>query len=1005
MKLPQQSTTRLASLRSLGRMTGVLVLLLLFHALFAAQPVAAQDYDHLIVTLDGREVTVGQTQSTLDGKPAELPAVLNAIGPGPVMTATVEVLNNGEILPLPAVRATITGNKVVLTNLTPTLAVYGRLSIWITGARWQICMIIDWGSVNNPVISVDNRAVTTGDVVAQIDGNIVELKDVVALIGPAPVLTPTVELDNGDGTTTPLPDVATEVSGNRIKLTNLSPLLAERGTISIWISGSRWRICVIITWGSETNPVVNVDGRDVTVGDVTAEIDGQLAEYRRVLALAGSAVVTPGLEIATTTGITLPNTGVTAGVVGNRITFTNLAPLLAQYGKLSIWISSGRWRVCIIIEWGSQTNPVVTVDGRDVTVAEVVAEVDGQPAEYLRVLALPVCNPCGVEISANGTILPTGDVTATVQGNRIRLANLSPLLAQHGRLSIWISGNGWRVCIIIEWGSLANPVVIVDGRDVTVDEIVAEVAGLPAEYRRVQNMPVCNPCGVEISVNNTILPTGDVTATLQGNRIVLTHLDPLLALHGKLSIWISGNGWRVCIIISWDSVTNPVVNVDGRIVEVLDEVVAEVDGLRTEYRRVLNLPVCNPCTVEISAGDIILAAPGVSGTVTGNQISFTNLAPLLATHGKLSIWIGNRSWRICIIIDWKSSAKPDVTVDGREVMVKGVAAELDGKLIDYRRALAILGSEPMTATLIEAAITGGGGITAADDWDTQMDDNRIAFTNLADELAAYKQISPWITIGRVRICVDLGLGSERMPAVLVDGKPVIAYGAAAERGGKPADPLQFLATLPPGPVPADKIEIVANGAAVDAGGVQGVIDSNTITLTGLTATLTTHHKVSIWISYGDWRFCITINNGHLSFMDTIITVDLPGLQAHAGVLVSQRFLITPSHPLPTNTRPINTFALTAKNDNGQAIHQFDAFLDLCVKFPVSDQGEPPLINLRLLFLDETNNQWMLLPSQSFNDSGAVCGKTDHFSEFALVADALPPVPPSLRTLFLPLVNR
>ncbi|MDQ3249409.1 MAG: hypothetical protein M3Q45_09440, partial [Chloroflexota bacterium] len=414
MKLPQQSTTRLASLRSLGRMTGVLVLLLLFHALFAAQPVAAQDYDHLIVTLDGREVTVGQTQSTLDGKPAELPAVLNAIGPGPVMTATVEVLNNSEILPLPAVRATITGNKVVLTNLTPTLAVYGRLSIWITGARWQICMIIDWGSVNNPVISVDNRAVTTGDVVAQIDGKIVELKDVVALIGPAPVLTSTVELDNGDGTTTPLPDVATEVSGNRIKLTNLSPLLAERGTISIWISGSRWRICVIITWGSETNPVVNVDGRDVTVGDVAAEIDGQLAEYRRVLALAGSAVVTPGLEIATTTGITLPNTGVTAGVVGNRITFTNLAPLLAQYGKLSIWISSGRWRVCIIIEWGSQTNPVVTVDGRDVTVAEVVAEVDGQPAEYLRVLALPVCNPCGVEISANGTILPTGDVTATV---------------------------------------------------------------------------------------------------------------------------------------------------------------------------------------------------------------------------------------------------------------------------------------------------------------------------------------------------------------------------------------------------------------------------------------------------------------------------------------------------------------------------------------------------------------------------------------------------------------
>jgi hypothetical protein len=43
-------------------------------------------------------------------------------------------------------------------------------------------------------------------------------------------------------------------------------------------------------------------------------------------------------------------------------------------------------------------------------------------------------------------------VTATIKDGRIELTNLSPLLASKGRLSIWVSGKKWRICVTIEWG-------------------------------------------------------------------------------------------------------------------------------------------------------------------------------------------------------------------------------------------------------------------------------------------------------------------------------------------------------------------------------------------------------------------------------------------------------------------------------------------------------------------------------------------------------------------------
>ncbi len=284
------------------------------------------------------------------------------------------------------------------------------------------------------------------------------------------------------------------VQANRIELNGLSNELAARGRIGIWISGGGWRICVIISWSRQANAEVMVDGREVRVDGVQAQVAGVDVDYGRLLALLGDAkVLTPTLEFfdPATPDIPLPLTGVMGTVQANHIEFTGLSHELAARGRIGIWISGGGWRICVIISWSRQANPEVLVDGREVKVDGVQAQVAGEDVDYGRLLALlgdaKVLTPT-LEFfdPATPTIpLPLTGVMGTVQANRIELTGLSNELAARGRIGIWISGSGWRVCVIISWSRQANAEVMVDGREVKVDGVQAQVAGVDVDYGRL----------------------------------------------------------------------------------------------------------------------------------------------------------------------------------------------------------------------------------------------------------------------------------------------------------------------------------------------------------------------------------------------------------------------------------------------------------------------------------------------------------------------------------------
>jgi hypothetical protein len=366
------------------------------------------------------------------------------------------------------------------------------------------------------------------------------------------------------------------VEGSQLKFTGLSSHLA-RGRIGIWISGSGWRICIIIVWGSQANLNVSVDGRDVTVKGLEAQVDGQATELRRIQALLGGAAETAGkielFDPAKPDVTKVLTQGVQAILDDDHLVVTGLGQELAGRTEIGIWISGKRWRICIIITWESKANLAVTVDGREVTSSDPVVEIDGQPTEVRRLLALlgttpvivdkvelfkPTLNAAAV-LTDPVTITPTQKVTATVVGNQIRFAGLANTLAQHKTIGIWISGRNWRLCIVITLRSANSPRVLVDGRPVIAYHPEAELDGKPVDPQRVLTFlgkQEVSADKLDILVNGQPVLDPDATAMVKDGQILLTNLADTLAARGRISIWISGSRWRICIIIDWGRFTS-----------------------------------------------------------------------------------------------------------------------------------------------------------------------------------------------------------------------------------------------------------------------------------------------------------------------------------------------------------------------------------------------------------------------------------------------------------------
>ncbi|MEZ4863989.1 MAG: hypothetical protein R3C14_21905 [Caldilineaceae bacterium] len=540
---------------------------------------------NLDVTVDGRDVTVDGIEAQLDGRLVTVPQLIAALGPDPVAADKIELFDPAQPdvtkVVTTGVGATLEGNSLKLTGLAREVALRGRIGIWVSGAKWRVCVIIVWGSKTNLDVTVDGREVTIEGAKAELEGQSVELLRLLTALGDEAITADKVEIfDPADESSTQVmtDGVKAMLQGSQLTLTGLTPELAARGRIGIWVSGSNWRICIIIVWGSKANLDVTVDGRTVAVEGAEAQIDSQPVGMRRVLALLGDgSVKADKVEIfdPATPSNTQTLTDVVATVQSNHIALTGLAPELAARGRIGIWISGSRWRICIIIVWGSKANLDVTVDGRDVKVTDVTSEIDGQAAELRRVLAVigtapvvadkvEIFKPTSLTSAAVLTdpmpITPTQKVTATIEGSHISFMGLANTLAQYRTIGIWISGRNWRICVIITLGSDNTPRVLVDGRPVIAYQPVAELDGQSVDPRRVLSFlsqQEVTADKIEIEDNGQAVPADGVKAVVKDGQILFTNLADTLAARARLSIWISGSRWRICIIIEWGRFASP----------------------------------------------------------------------------------------------------------------------------------------------------------------------------------------------------------------------------------------------------------------------------------------------------------------------------------------------------------------------------------------------------------------------------------------------------------------
>jgi len=501
-------------------------------------------------------------------------------------------------------KAVLRAGQLNLTGLAPELAARGRIGIWVSTSKWRICVVIKWGSKANLDVSVDGRRAEVEGVKAQVDGQETDLYRVLALIGDEEVTAEKVEwFDPGnEANTKVLADARAVLHGGHLALTNVAPELAARGKIGIWVSTSKWRICVVIVWGSRANLDVSVDGREAEVEGVEAQVDGQEADLYRVLALIGDEEVAAEkvewFDPATPSDTAVLTDGVAAVVRGGHLKLTGLAPELAARGRIGIWVSTSKWRICVVIKWGSQANLDVKVDGRDIKVEGVEAEIDGQPTELRRVLELlgdgsvradtveifkPTLTAAGV-LTDPVTITPTEQVSATITGNLVRFEGLANTLALHKRIGIWISGSRWRICIIITLGSDNTPRVIVDGRAVLAYKPEAEFDGEKVDPRRVLaflSEQEVTAEKIEIEANGQPVTDSDATAQIKDGKIIFTNLKDTLEAKGRIGVWISGRRWKICVVIEWGIHRSP----DGQVNVDLPASDAH-NGLEIDYTKV-----------------------------------------------------------------------------------------------------------------------------------------------------------------------------------------------------------------------------------------------------------------------------------------------------------------------------------------------------------------------------------------------------------------------------------
>lgn len=144
----------------------------------------------------------------------------------------------------------------------------------------------------------------------------------------------------------------------------------------------------------------------------------------------------------------------------------------------------------------------------------------------------------------------------------------------------------------------------------------------------------------------------------------------------------------------------------------------------------------------------------------------------------------------------------------------------------------------------------------------------------------------------------------------------------------------------------------------------------------------------------------------LTSADGRVRVRFPAKTFARGLALSYRNLAEALVDIPSRTRPqllangrriVLPFVLNATDDAGTEIHQFDAPIELTVRYTpeVLQAIGLPVADLSLFWFDEDAQQWLPIPTTNDPDAQTLTATVDHFSSFT-IGDGLSP-----STAFIP----
>lgn len=208
-----------------------------------------------IVTVDAREVLVGEPTVHLEGRPLEFEQAITIIGRDTITTSDLKIrTTSGDPVPVGNAYAIVRGNEIELRAISDIITIHIEVEVCITIFGVEFCFPVEVGKKREPQVHLNGREVMTYNARGEIDGEAVDPLQIFTLIREENLSNFTVEITGAGSGASTQANLVASVEDNQIFIEGF-----DRG---FWSGRERIEICIGTTVPPEGHIYICVDITD-----------------------------------------------------------------------------------------------------------------------------------------------------------------------------------------------------------------------------------------------------------------------------------------------------------------------------------------------------------------------------------------------------------------------------------------------------------------------------------------------------------------------------------------------------------------------------------------------------------------------------------------------------------------------------------------------------------------------------------------------------------------------